>query len=157
MIKSKEKMHLVDQVTEVWEIDPPAFSGHQTHWPKSRPLPFSGCLHSSSPFPSHVRQMAANSVVLTASPFSNHFLSVIIKPKVSFWWNYLGSCAPLEPVIVVTGLACSGGLEETWMGNWTTCPESLGDMSVTKQEEIQDEQRKTCFYHIILHLTGDET
>ena len=157
MIKSKGKMHLVIQVTEVWEIDPPAFSHHQTHWPESRPLPCSGCLPSSSPVPPRHRQMAANSAVLAAGPFSNHFLSATIKSKVSFWWHQLGLCAHVDPVIVVTGLECCGGLEETWMGNWTAQPESLGDISVTKQEGTDDEQRKPCFDPIILHLTGDET
>lgn len=39
----------------------------------------------------------------------------------------------------------------------TIWPESVGDVSVTRQEEMNDEQRKTCFHDSIFHLTGDET
>lgn len=43
------------------------------------------------------------------------------------------------------------------MQNGTTWPESIGKLSVTKQEEVGDGQREVCFRDIILHLTGDET
>lgn len=53
-------------------------------------------------------------------------------------------------------IGISDGMEGKRMGNWTIWPESIGNVSVTKQE-VDGGQRKTCFHDIILHLTGDET
>lgn len=71
---------------------------------------------------------------LIGSPFSSHFLAMTTKSQISFWWHYLGSHAHLAPVIVIIGLECSHGLEEKWMGNWITWPESVGDISVAKKK-----------------------
>lgn len=130
------------------EIDPFEFSCHQTHCPNDDlttfslhipALPFCAWLHSSLLFPSH-------SSWPIAAPYQQPVLSAIIsfhhdKIPGFIWWQYLGSCVHLEPVIVVTGLECSDRLG-TWMETGTSWPESIGDISITKQEEMDDGQKE---------------
>lgn len=158
-------MNFVVQVTGIPEIDPSEFSCHQIHWPKWGPhhilsTPPSSAFLWLSSFKlalSIPHQLATNSIKLTASPFSNHFLSITTKSQVSVWCPCLGVlCSPWTSdcghrigMLWRAAGDMNGKLNHTaWEYRRDFCHKTRGNGCWTK---------KNMFYYITQHWTGDET